>query len=107
MTHYGLSIMNSARASAYLNMGMYDAGVSTWYTKFKYWTERPFQAAPDLVSVIPTPNFPGYTSGHSTFSGAASVILSEIFSQEKQFLESCADDYFVLQKELIEVTILP
>lgn len=71
---------------------MYDAGVSTWYTKFKYWTERPFQAAPGLVTEIPTPNFPGYTSGHSTFSGAASVILSEIFPQEKEFYRTCADD---------------
>jgi hypothetical protein len=92
ITYYGLNVTESARAFAYLNVGMYDAGVSTWYTKFKYWTERPFQAAPGLVTEIPTPNFPGYTSGHSTFSGAASVILSEIFPQEKEFYGSCADD---------------
>lgn len=92
ITYYGLNVTESARAFAYLNIGMYDAGVSTWYTKFKYWTERPFQAAPGLVTEIPTPNFPGYTSGHSTFSGAASIISSEIFPQEKKFYESCADD---------------
>jgi hypothetical protein len=91
-TSYGLNVTESARAFAYLNIGMYDAGVSTWYTKFKYWTERPFQAVPGLVTEIPTPNFPGYTSGHSTFSGAASIILSKIFPQEKEFYESCADD---------------
>lgn len=91
ISHYDLSIGDSAQALAYLNVGMYDAGVSTWYTKFKYWTERPIQAAPDLVTVIPTPNFPGYTSGHSTFSGVASVILDEIFPKEKQLFESCAD----------------
>jgi hypothetical protein len=92
ITYYGLNVTESARAFAYLNVGMYDAGVSTWYTKFKYWTERPFQAAPGLVTAIPTPNFPGYASGHSTFSGAASVILSEIFPQEIEFYEICADD---------------
>jgi len=92
ITYNGLNVTESARAFAYLNVGMYDAGVSTWYTKFKYWAERPFQAAPGLVTEIPTPNFPGYTSGHSTFSGAASVILSEIFPQEKEFYGSCADD---------------
>lgn len=92
ITSQGLNITESARAFAYLNIGMYDAGVSTWYTKFKYWTERPFQAVQELVTEIPTPNFPGYTSGHSTFSGAASIILSEIFPQEKEFYKSCADD---------------
>jgi hypothetical protein len=92
ITYYGLNVTESARAFAYLNVGMYDAGVSTWYTKFKYWTERPFQAVPGLITEIPTPNFPGYTSGHSTFSGAASVIVSEILPQEKEFYEACADD---------------
>lgn len=89
---YNLNMIDSARALAYLNVGMYDAGVSTWYTKFKHWTERPFQAAPGLVTVIPTPNFPGYTSGHSTFSGTASVILTEIFPNEKEFFESSANE---------------
>ena len=57
ITYYGLNVTDSARAFAYLNVGMYDAGVSPWYTKFKYWTERPFQAAPGLVTAIPTPTF--------------------------------------------------
>lgn len=89
---HNLSIIDTARALAYLNIGMYDAGVSTWYTKFIYWTERPFQAAPSLVTEIPTPNFPGYTSGHSTFSGTARVILGEVFPDERQHFDYQADE---------------
>jgi hypothetical protein len=32
--------------------------------------------------LIPTPNFPSYTSGHSTISSTASVILGELFPDE-------------------------
>ena len=34
---------------------------------------------PNWVPLWNTPNFPGYTSGHSTFSGAASTVLASIF----------------------------
>ena len=87
-----LDIFNSARAAAYLNVGMYDSIVSTWHTKFKYWTERPFQAIPSLVTVIDTPNFPGYTSGHSTLSGAASTIMAELFPSDKEYFISQATE---------------
>ena len=33
----------------------------------------------DLKSVIGLPNFPSYTSGHSTFSGSAAEVLSYLF----------------------------
>lgn len=87
-----LDTFSAARASAYLNVAMYDAAVSTWLTKFTYWTERPFQAIPDLKTEIPTPNFPGYTSGHATFSGTASVIMSELFPSEKDYFIAQADE---------------
>jgi hypothetical protein len=81
-----LTIYESARASAYLNTAMYDSFVSCWYTKFNYWTARPFQrilpSDPTFTTVIPTPNFPSYTSGHATISSAASLILGELFPNE-------------------------
>jgi hypothetical protein len=89
---HNLSIIDTARALAYLNIGMYDAGISTWYTKFNYWTERPFQAAPSIITEISTPNFPGYTSGHSTFSGTAKIILGEVFPDQKEYFDYQADE---------------
>lgn len=85
----GLTKLQSARAYAYLHMTMYDAFISCWQTKYNYWIARPFQRIPGLETVITTPNFPSYTSGHSTISAAAAQVMGELFSSEK--------DYFVNQ----------
>lgn len=83
-----LNIFDSARISAYMNIAMYDAFVSTWYTKYTYWTARPFQRIANFTTVIPTPNFPGYTSGHSTISAAAIKVLSDVFPDEQNYFNS-------------------
>jgi PAP2 superfamily len=80
-----LSIFDAARTSAYMNIAMYDSFVSTWYTKYTYWTARPFQRIANFTTVIPTPNFPGYTSGHSTISAAAVKVLSDVFPNEQNY----------------------
>ena len=87
----GAGAVESARALAWLHMTMADAFVSCWSTKYTYWVARPFQRIPGLVTVIPTPNFPSYTSGHSTVSAAAAEVLGEFYPSER--------DYFVAQAE--------
>jgi hypothetical protein len=91
---YNLSIYDSARASAYLNTAMYDSFVSCWYTKYTYWTARPFQriSDPTFTTVIPTPNFPSYISGHSTISSTAALIMAQLFLHEASyFLEQAQE----------------
>ena len=87
----GADPVTSAQSMAWLHMTMADAFISCWATKYTYWTARPFQRIPGLVTVIPTPNFPTYTSGHSTISGAASEVLGELYPSER--------DYFAAQAE--------
>ena len=92
---YNLTILESARASAYLNAAMHDSFVSCWYTKFTYWTARPFQrilSDPEFTTVIPTPNFPGYTSAHSAVSSTAAVILGQLFPEEASYFLSQAHE---------------
>ena len=60
-------------------MAMHDAAVGCWDVKYFYFNPRPSHMNPDLKSVIGLPNFPSYTSGHSTFSGAAAEVLSYLF----------------------------
>ena len=67
-----------ARNMALLNMSLMDAAVVCWDTKYKYFNPRPSQFNPDIKTWTGIPNFPSYTSGHSTFSGAASAILGHI-----------------------------
>lgn len=73
------SEVRSARAFALLNMALHDSAVACWDAKFTYFNPRPSQLDPSIKTMIALPNFPSYTSGHSTFSAAAAVVLSYLF----------------------------
>jgi hypothetical protein len=74
-----MSEVRAARVFALLNMAMHDAGVACWEAKFHYFNPRPSQMDPSIKTEIGLPNFPSYTSGHSTFSAAGSAILTYLF----------------------------
>jgi len=73
------SEVRAARAFALVNMAMHDAAVGCWEAKYFYFNPRPSQLDASIKTVIGLPNFPAYTSGHSTFSAAAAVVLSYLF----------------------------
>jgi membrane-associated phospholipid phosphatase len=73
------SEVRAARALALVNMTLHDAAVGCWETKYFYFNPRPSHMDPELRTIIGLPNFPSYTSGHSTFSGAAAEVLSYLF----------------------------
>jgi len=75
----GFSEVRVARTFALLNMAMHDAAVECWDAKYAYFNPRPSQLDPEIRTVIGLPNFPSYTSGHSTFSAAAADVLSYLF----------------------------
>jgi membrane-associated phospholipid phosphatase len=85
------SELRAARTLSLLNMAMQDAGVCCWDTKSYYYYPRPSQMDANLKT-IGLPNFPSYTSGHSTFSGAAATVLGYIFPQEKNRMEAMAKE---------------
>jgi PAP2 superfamily len=74
-----MSEVRAARVFALLNMAMHDAGVGCWEAKYFYFNPRPSQMDPSMKTKIGVPNFPSYTSGHSTFSAAAATVLSDLF----------------------------
>jgi hypothetical protein len=73
------SEVRAARVFALLNMVQHDAAVGCWEAKFAYFNPRPSQLDPSIRTVVGLPNFPSYTSGHSTFSAGAAAILSYVF----------------------------
>lgn len=79
--------LRSARIMAYMNMAIMDAGVSCWDAKYHYHYPRPIQVIPGFKTILGTPNFPSYTSGHSAFSAAAASILSHAFPAEAALCE--------------------
>lgn len=92
----GNGLMENARLFALLNISLADAGLACWIIKFHHDLWRPITAIrraeddgnpdtepdPSWEPLLPTPPFPTYTSGHSTFSGAAAVVLAKCFGSD-------------------------
>ena len=105
-----LSLVDTARLFAQLNIALTDAGVVSWDSKFDFNQLRPEQTInanpdneivpqpgfdienidgnpiseqdPDWDPLIPTPAFPDYTSGHATFGAAAAEVLESVFGDD-------------------------
>jgi hypothetical protein len=89
----GASVAENARLFALLNLALADAAVVAWDCKYQFNVWRPIDgiregdrdsnpdtdADRDWTPLLETPPFPSYTSGHSTFSGAAATVLAEFF----------------------------
>jgi membrane-associated phospholipid phosphatase len=88
----GLSEVRAARVFALLNTALHDAAVACWETKYFYFNPRPSHMDPELKTIIGLPNFPSYTSGHSTFSGAAAEVLSYLFPEGASEFERQKDE---------------
>ncbi|MCU0467333.1 MAG: phosphatase PAP2 family protein [Arcicella sp.] len=87
-----LSEVRTARNYALLNTAMMDAAISCWYTKSFYYVPRPSQMDASIKTLTGLPNFPAYTSGHSTFSAAAATVLSYLFPDGASSFQAQADE---------------
>jgi hypothetical protein len=87
-----MSEVRAARVFAYLNIALHDAAVGCWETKFFYFNPRPSQMDNSIKTATGVPNFPAYTSGHSTFSGAAATFLSYVFPSGSNYFNEQAQE---------------
>ncbi len=87
-----MSEVRAARVFALLNMAMHDAGVGCWEAKFHYFNPRPSMLDGTIKTQIGLPNFPSYTSGHSTFSAAGAAVLSYLFPSGSAGFEAMRDE---------------
>jgi hypothetical protein len=96
------SLPENARLFALLNICLADAAIVCWDCKyhFRYW--RPVAAIrratdargdPRWLPLLETPPFPSYTSGHSTFSGAAATVLGKFFGTDKIAFTAPSDSF--------------
>ncbi|HYP08984.1 MAG TPA: phosphatase PAP2 family protein [Bryobacteraceae bacterium] len=86
------SEVRAARALALLNMALEDAAIACWDTKFTYFNPRPSQLDRSIRTSIGLPNFPSYTSGHSTFSSAAADVLAYLFPSASSRFQAYAEE---------------
>ncbi len=79
-----------AATLAKMGVAQADAFICCWSTKFKFNLLRPVTYIKRHIDkawepLLITPPFPEYTSGHSSQSGAASVVLTSIFGENFGF----------------------
>jgi hypothetical protein len=91
-----LSVTDASRLYALMNMALADAAILCWDAKYFYDYWRPVTAIrsgaidgnagtpgdAEWTPLLNTPSFPAYTSGHSTFSAAASTVLAAFFGTD-------------------------
>lgn len=87
----------SVAVLAATSVAMEDSFIACWRIKFRDWSERPITAirrdlAPGFTTPLVTPGFPGYVSGHSTLSGATSIVLAYFWPTEAPELNAMADE---------------
>jgi len=90
------SLAQNARMFALLNIGMADALIAAWDTKFEYSFVRPVTAIrngdndpnPDTAGdaawspLLTTPGHPSYMAAHSAVSATAATVLAEFFAND-------------------------
>ena len=86
------SEIRAARTLALVNTAMEDAGIACWDVKYYYLLPRPTEADPSVTTSTGIPNFPAFTSGHSTFSAAGATVLSYVFPSEATNLNALAKE---------------
>jgi hypothetical protein len=92
IVQYKYNPLRAARVLAYMNMAMEDAGIACWEAKYHYHYPRPIQTIPGFKTILGTPNFPSYTSGHSMFSAAGAQVLDHIFPAETATIDGWAEE---------------
>ncbi len=81
---YGGNEWLTAKAYALTSSAIFDGFISCWEEKFNSRMVRPITVIrefiePEWVSMLQTPPFPEYTSGHSVISSAAAEVLTGLF----------------------------
>jgi hypothetical protein len=102
-----LDLVDQARFMALISMAQADAAIVTWDCKFDMDVLRPETAIrstilpqaqygrfhdPEWKTLIPTPPFPAYTSGHSTFSGSSAKMLEHLLGTDNVSFTGTAPD---------------
>jgi hypothetical protein len=112
LQNQNLSLIELARSFALLGMTQCDASIAAWDSKYFYDVVRPESAIrvraeqfgntdqrvtrqANWRSYIPTPNFPTYTSGHSTFGAAGTETIALIQGDDKISLTGQSPDLVI------------
>jgi PAP2 superfamily len=99
----GLSLTAAAEAYVRVGLAVHDAFIGCWHEKYAYNLQRPVTYINAIIDkswrpYLVTPNFPSYTSGHSTQSGAAAHVLTDMFGI-KRFTDTTHTDHGLMPSQ--------
>lgn len=87
-----------SRIYTVLNVAYHDAVIAIFDSKYAYWGIRPVQYDTTFRSLITTPPFPGYPSGHAGGAGTTAAVMEYFFPADAklfwQMAKDCADSRF-------------
>lgn len=86
------NLAKSAETYAKVGIALADGFVSCWRCKYQHNYLRPIsfirtKIDADWISILETPPFPEYTSGHSVASGATARVLSDLIGYKYAFTD--------------------
>lgn len=82
----------AAQLYAAAAVAAYDGLLACFDAKYAYWGIRPNQYDTTYHSLVPTPPFPGYPSGHALMSGMFSELYSYFFPGDASYFRKKAKD---------------
>lgn len=90
------TLAQAAETYAKIGMAATDAFISCWRCKYRYNVIRPVSFINQAIDprwqpLLDTPPFPEFTSGHSSGSGAAALILEDQFGHSYAFTDHSHD----------------
>jgi len=90
-------LVTSAETLVRLGVTLADAFIGCWDAKYRYDLVRPLTYIRRLIdpkweAILNTPPFPEYPSGHSTQSGAAATVLTDMFGPAYAFEDGTHSD---------------
>jgi len=99
----GADLVKTAQAYALTSIALYEAFISCWDEKYRSQTIRPVTVINDKIEktwmpLLQTPPFPEYTSGHSTITASASVVLAKLYGENFAFQDTSDLRYIGMQR---------
>ena len=82
----------AARIYAVNAIAMYDGFIACWDAKYAYWGIRPDQYDTSYRSLLQTPPFPGYPSGHAMLGSVMAELYSYFFPADRDYFQKRAKD---------------
>lgn len=100
----GADLMKAVETYTVTAIALMDGFISCWDEKYRSSLIRPetlinMYIDEDWVPLLQTPPFPEYTSGHSVVSSAAAVVLTDLYGDSFQFVDTTEVEYGLPPRE--------